>query len=141
MKNKLIWGALTLLGFSSACEELARSSDMYGPAPMYAPLYSYFSVKGRVVDPDGKPIPGIAVTVNSAIRAESDADGHFEVGGSIENDGRQILLGAMDLDGYENGFFEDAERVVDLCKDDTTDDPNDYTAEEQTFVLNPRSNE
>ncbi len=140
MKNKLIWGALTLLGFSSACEELAGSSDMYGPAPMYAPLYSYFSVKGKVVDPDGKPIPGIGIMVNGGLRTESDADGKFKVEGNVGNDGLQIRLGAVDIDGHENGLFEETARIVDLQEDDSTDEPNDFTADEQTIVMQPSSN-
>jgi hypothetical protein len=66
---------------------------------------------GRIVDVDGKPIPGAKVTVTQdghrvGIEQESDADGAFYVGGT-----HAPSHDPLDFQVHKNGYVDDSRRV------------------------------
>lgn len=74
MKRLIFW-CLSLLGFGAvSCEEFGGGGNL----DAYGTPYSTYKVSVRVVDSDGKPIPGIDVKDGKSMRslATSDQDGY-----------------------------------------------------------------
>ena len=127
LTKRLIHGILAMLGFTACtttCGDLPEPVDMYGPpVAEYGVPHVTFTYNGRVLDKNGKPIPGIKVTpiieeVPMMDQVHTDADGKVE--------GRMDWVDAWDLerigfafedeDGPENGgaFAPDTLRYKDL---------------------------
>lgn len=118
MKNKLLWFLLSLLGFGTACSDKdSNSPDDFLCA--YGTPSATFSVKGKVTDEEGKPIPGIEVSLNSDSDIQyTDAQGNFEFVKShtFHIDTKPMPLCFTDIDGPENGSFESATVDVQFTK-------------------------
>lgn len=106
--KRLIHGLLTMMGFS-ACTCVAPK--MYGtPVAEYGTPHVTFTFKGRVLDKDGNPIPGIKVTPIIEVGAAGDAQ-YTNVEGKVEGgipwvaawDKEKIGIAFEDEDGPENG--------------------------------------
>ena len=95
MKNKLIWMLLALLGFSAGCEDEMTAE--------YGCPFATYSVKGKVTDEAGAPIPGIRVSLDREYDYKyTDSDGRF----AFVNHNTSFVpetLRAEDVDGPENG--------------------------------------
>ena len=80
-------GLLAMLGFSACtttCGDLPGPVDMYGaPVSEYGVPHVAFTYKGRVLDKDGNPIPGIKVTPVIEVRAAGEAL-HTDANGQVE---------------------------------------------------------
>ena len=119
--KRLIHGLLTMLGFS-ACTCVAPK--MYGtPVAEYGTPHVTFTFKGRVLDKDGNPIPGIKVTPIIEVGAASDAQ-YTDAEGRVEGgipwvaawNKEKIGIAFEDEDGPENGgaFARDTLYYKDL---------------------------
>lgn len=147
--------ALPLLGVTAAasCEIVAPA--MYGPPPsgyedypvMYGTPTVEFSVKGKVVDSEGNPIPGIEVSQGAdsymGYKVYTAEDGTFDY--SSEDIGfemESISLTFTDLDGEENGGdFETLTKDIPVEQTDPGDgiwDNGDYAAEDIEIVMNKK---
>ena len=105
--------ALPLLGVAAvtSCEIVAPA--MYGSPPsgyddmvcMYGTPVVEFSVKGKVVDSEGNPIPGIEISHDySGHKVYTLEDGSFDY--TSEDNGFEmetVTLEFTDIDGEENG--------------------------------------
>lgn len=108
MKNKLIWMLLALLGFSAGCED--DSTVEYG-CP-----FATFSVKGKVTDEAGAPIPGIRVTLDRYHDQLTDTDGRFAFVNLRTIISPNTSLRTEDVDGPENGSYRSAEVPVTFVR-------------------------
>ncbi len=107
MKNKLIWMILSLLGFATACEKLEQAADEYGVP------YATYSVKGKVINQQGEPIPGIQVNLEHAwYLIQTDANGDFAYDKVETFPREQTRLKFTDIDGPENGSYQ--EEIVSI---------------------------
>jgi putative lipoprotein (rSAM/lipoprotein system) len=118
--------ALPLLGVAAVTScEIDPPAPMYGPPPsgyddmvcMYGTPVVEFSVKGKVVDSEGNPIPGIEISHGySGLKAKTSEDGSFDytsqdVGFEMET----VTLVFTDIDGEENGGdFQSKEVAVEV---------------------------
>ena len=107
--------ALPLLGVTAAisCDNVIESPDMYGCPPsgyedmpvMYGTPTVEFSVKGKVMDSEGNPIPGIQISHDySGQKVLTSVDGTFDY--TSEDFGFEmetVTLEFTDIDGEENG--------------------------------------
>ena len=107
--NWVLAGLLTLLGFSS-CDKTGGGAVMYGVP------HADFTIKGKVVDSKGAPIPGIQIQYAPAytgdgrtwrdiipekfIAKDGAFDNHFECFPT-----NNLRVYATDIDGAENGSF------------------------------------
>ena len=107
MKNRLIYAILSLLGLTTACSK----DDKGGVDCMYGTPIATFSVKGNVTDTDGRPIKGIRVKIGGDINTLTDEQGNFGFDKihvmSFNSDSFNGQLEFQDIDGEENGSFED----------------------------------
>lgn len=130
MKNKLIWMLLALLGFSAGCEE--DSTVEYG-CP-----YATFSVKGKVTNETGAPIPEIRVTLDRYHDQFTDTDGRFAF---VNHDIPFVpeTLRAEDVDGPENGSYRSAEVPVTFVRNPAVPSGNwyggDYIADDVDITM------
>lgn len=137
MKNKLIWMILSVLGLATACEELGETPDMYGTP------YITFSVKGKVTNTTGNPIPGILVTLEHTDypETETDANGEFVIDKWQTYIGNESPLLFTDVDGPENGgTFQEKKVHVEFVKDESAEDKETwlighYVAQEAVEVV------
>ena len=108
MKNKLIWMLLALLGFSAGCEDEMTAE--------YGCPFATYSVKGKVTDKAGAPIPGIRVSLDREYDYKyTDSDGRF----AFVNHNTSFVpetLRAEDVDGPENGSYRSAEIQVTFIR-------------------------
>ena len=103
-------GLLAMLGFS-ACTSTCGPAKLYGPPTSeYGVPHVSFTFKGRVLDKDGKPIPGIKVTPLIEVGRAGDprlTDAEGQVEGGVnwlqEWDLERVGLAFEDEDGPENG--------------------------------------
>lgn len=94
MKRRIMLAILSLLGFATACKE--EMVEMYGTPRVD------FRVRGKVTDPQGRPIPGIAVnTPYDETKALSDAEGRYDLSGHMVSSETELIF--TDTDGPENG--------------------------------------
>ncbi len=124
--KRVIHGLLAMLGFSACtttCGDLPGPLDMYGPpVAEYGVPHVEFTFKGRVLDKDGNPIPGIKVS--PLIEVGSQGTLHTDENGEVEGrlgfvqtwDLEKIGIAFEDEDGPENGgsFARDTLRFKDL---------------------------
>ncbi len=102
--NRLLSGLLLILGFS-ACDDNSNGGEV-----MYGQPYTRFEIKGKVVNVQKEPIPGIQVIVKelslSPARAldtlKTDASGEVLFKESLTSEGKFRLI-AEDIDGVQNG--------------------------------------
>lgn len=105
---------------------------MYGPPPsgyedmlvMYGTPVVEFSVKGKVVDPDGNPIQGIEISHDySSRKVYTSEDGSFDytsedIGFEMET----VTLAFTDIDGEDNGGdFQSQEVSVPVQQTEPSD--------------------
>ena len=109
--NRLIYLLLSLLGFATSCKHVA----------MYASPYSSFSFKGRVTDAKGKPVSGVSVKVGFNEEVSTDDKGEFvfdvKRSGVYGDDVVKETVDFMDVDGAENGWFDDKCIEVTFTRD------------------------
>lgn len=87
---------LSLLGFSSACNEKEKEIPVMYGTPRIA-----FRVQGKVSTADGTPVPGIEVShPELASPVYSDEEGLYTIEG---NSDPLLVLSFRDIDGPENG--------------------------------------
>lgn len=146
MKTNFYRRLISLLGFATVCS--CSQTDEYGcpipdppPMPEYGPApietYEIFSVKGKVVDTDGNPIPYISVTTRGGEHTATDTEGDFAFERVIEvrPEGNPHTLHFADVDGPANGSFEEATVVLTLHEETSTPEAGDFVAEEVTVTL------
>lgn len=121
--NKILTGILMLLGFSMIS---CNHDDEYGSP------YSTYEIKGKVVDEDGKAIPGIQVVL---IGTPSDITSSYMPCDTLQSDNKgefhqncEIPFGGYepkweiitkDIDGEQNGgLFEEKSTEVTISKKD-----------------------
>lgn len=136
MKNKLILMILSLLGLATACSEEENSCE-------YGTPYVTFSVKGKVTDTDGAPVPGIRVAVSEdayAPATTTGADGAFAFDKTPFYMGHPEKLIFTDIDGAANGEFGSKTLDVAFEKSDSKPESNwntgYYTAPDVEVCLN-----
>lgn len=110
--------ALAVLGISAvvSCEEII---DDILPAAEYGCPSMDFEIKGKVVNSEnGDGIEGIRVSVheNDYGSVLSGKGGEFVLNGS-EFPQDSLKLFATDIDGQQNGLFQDTELMVGLSKE------------------------
>lgn len=118
--------ALPLLGVTAAisCDNVIESPNMYGTPPsgyetpvMYGTPVVEFSVKGKVMDPDGNPIKGIEISHDySGHKVYTLEDGSFDYASEdIGFEMETVTLEFTDIDGEENGGdFQSKEVAVEV---------------------------
>lgn len=108
--NTLIAALLSLLGFTTACEQ---SVDEYGaPMPEYGAPSAEFIVKGSVKSAiNDANIPKIKVKMGYD-STQTDAQGRYEVSTRSYAGDQTFLVTVEDIDGAENGAFADADTNV-----------------------------
>ena len=127
VSKRIFRSILAMLGFTACtttCGDILEPQDMYGPpVGEYGVPHVTFTFKGRVLDKDGKPIPGIKVTPVIEVRAageslHTDADGQVEGGVDWMQSWNLERIGIAfeDEDGPENGgsFARDTLHYKDL---------------------------
>lgn len=124
MKNKLIYLLLSLLGLATACGD--KDDDNGGTLCMYGTPTVTFSVKGRVSDPAGKPIEGIRVKAKQEwLKTATNARGEFAFdkseATSFGDIPFKIPLVFEDVDGVQNGSFEDREVEVTFTRNEAVE--------------------
>lgn len=125
MKNKLIYLLLSLLGLATACGDKDKDDDG-GTICMYGTPTVTFSVKGRVTDPAGKPIEGICVKAkHDNPKTATNARGEFAFdkseATSFGDIPLKIPLVFEDVDGAQNGSFEDREMEVTFTRNEAVE--------------------
>lgn len=125
MKNKLIWLILSLLGFSAAaCNDNGDLPCEYGTP------YATFSVKGKVQNKAGKPIPGIEVSTPSQYATHTNEEGVFVY--NWDEWPQQLPYEATikfrDTDGAENGTYADQQLTVTFEEKDQTAGASGWSA-------------
>lgn len=142
--------ALPLLGVTAAisCDNVIESPNMYGSPPsgydtpvMYGTPVVEFSVKGKVMDPDGNPIQGIEISHDySGHKVYTLEDGTFDYASEdIGFEMETVTLEFTDIDGADNGGdFQSKEVAVPVAQTDPGDglwDNGEYAAEDVEIVL------
>jgi len=106
---------LSLLGFAAACS----GEDDPGMVE-YGTPHVTFSLKGKVTDSAGKPIPGIEVGFEDSYNpAYTDSDGRFVFADGAMwpfDEAEPQTLYFKDVDGAENGSFDNATADVVFTK-------------------------
>lgn len=137
MKDKIIRTLLVLLGFGSAsCGSIDKAINgghdggFGGAVAEYAAPMVVFSVKGRVVDAQDRPVNGISVTVETEdgwyvgedFATHSGDDGCFEGRVEFGGYGVRYTVHFSDIDGEDNGgLFADKEISITVTEDDKVD--------------------
>lgn len=115
---------LSLLGFSTACDEIIEG----GGVCMYGTPNADYKVSGKVNDKDGKPVEGIRVATewerkaeesNFAIRRDTvytDANGHYSSAFKDFPNLKKVTVTFEDIDGEKNGAFEKTSKTEDQFK-------------------------
>lgn len=108
--NALIAALLSLLGFTTACEQ---SVDEYGaPMPEYGVPSATFIVKGTVKSSvNTESIPNIKVKMGYD-STQTDVQGRYEVSTRSVAGDQTFQVTFEDIDGAENGAFADADTNV-----------------------------
>lgn len=121
--NKVLAGILTLLGFSMVS---CNTEEEYGSP------YAEYEIKGKVVNEEGKAIPGIQVVLTETpsytsssyaycdtLQSGNKGEFNRNVGiHSVGND-QKFELRAKDIDGEDNGgLFEEETTEVLFKKED-----------------------
>ncbi len=143
MKNRLIYAILSLLGLTTACSK----DDKGGVDCMYGTPIATFSVKGNVTDTDGRPIKGIRVKIGGDINTLTDEQGNFGFDKihvmSFNSDSFNGQLEFQDIDGEENGSFEDKKiEVIFIRNEDAKQEAwysGDYMAKDTNVILQTKS--
>lgn len=129
--NSIIGLLLSILGFVAAsCDTL----DEYGtPAAEYGAPYATYKVSGTVSDETSEPISGIEVVLAGEYdgisdTAYTDDEGAYEL--SIESTSSdEIPLSFNDVDGVDNGYFEDVDTVANFSDVEFTGGESWYKGE------------
>jgi putative lipoprotein (rSAM/lipoprotein system) len=108
--NAIIAALLSLLGFTTACEQ---SVDEYGvPMPEYGAPSAEFVVKGTVKSAaSSSNIPNIKVKMGYD-STKTDAQGRYEISTRSYAGDQTFLVTFEDIDGAENGAYADADTNV-----------------------------
>lgn len=118
MKNKLIWLILSLLGFSTAaCNDNSDLPCEYGTP------HVNFSVKGKVQNKAGEPIPGIEVSAPSQYATHTNEEGVFVYNWDEwppQQFPYETTIEFRDTDGAENGSYADQQLTVTFKEEDQT---------------------
>ena len=98
---------------------------------MYGVPGNFFTVDGTVTDPENQPVKGIRITVRNSSDdktdedddwldfSETDEDGKFSLfWNSFSSAGTAFYIFAEDVDGEENGLFENKTVDVEFSKKD-----------------------
>lgn len=113
----IVTALLGMLGFQS-CNIFGIGMVMYGTP------HADFNVKGRVTDEDGKPVPGARTVIDAYYgwtddlgigysnldytdTLYTDSQGHVYAAASIFDESSHVTVTVTDVDGLENGEFEE----------------------------------
>lgn len=141
MKNKLLFMILSLLGFATACSSCSDEEEFMCE---YGTPFATFSVKGKVLNKSGEPIPNIKVSVNHSSHSfvASKEDGSFILDKhqafylKSNSSGSDFNIIFTDIDGAENGQYKEHKAVVtftenpDFKSDSSWHQGDFYTNEE-----------
>lgn len=115
LKNWLLAAATGLLGINVGCHSFAA---------MYGTPWAEFEVKGRVTNQHGEPIQGISVSAYTDT-VTSNAAGRYDLTFSNVPWG-DIPLHVKDVDGTENGSYQDTVVNIPLDEVQYEDGDNDW---------------
>jgi putative lipoprotein (rSAM/lipoprotein system) len=134
--NKLLGYLLLLLGFSSACSQMA---DEYGaPYAEYGVPMATFIVKGNVVsDASDQVIPAVRV-VMPFDTVYTDQNGNYQIENQNYPTDQSFLLEFSDVDGPQNGSFETLDTTVTFSDPQFTGGDGDWNAGETEKEVNIR---
>ncbi len=93
-------------GSSMQSVSVGEASD---PAPLQIKVAPTTTVKGRVLDSSGQPVPGALVMTQASSYAQADGDGAFELPG-VASIGRTQLWASNERQEYGAVFVSDASR-------------------------------
>ena len=111
LKNWLLISLAGVLGVNVSCDQM---TEEYG-CPM-----ADFNVKGKVTDADGNAIRGIKVEMDYYCDA-TDANAYYSVrANSIPGDVSRFDVYFADIDGSENGLFENDTVGVSFTRSELT---------------------
>ena len=146
--SKIISFCLVLLGFNACGDDTS-----YGPAEYGVPSAKY-KVSGKVVSSDLKvPIDNVRVVMienaeQAYLRGDTlftDIEGKFEIN-RFDFPHSKYKVKFQDIDGEENGFFEDIEEIIEFKDSDYKDNNGGWyrgeaTKDMGTIELNPKQEE
>jgi hypothetical protein len=101
LREFLRWGALggvVFAGSTLACSPPEAGQDDDGADADATPDAP--RIAGRVVDPNGTAIAGVAIVIDGETRATTDASGAFD----LEADAAQTIVLALEADGFVRGL-------------------------------------
>lgn len=134
--SRLLAALLAMLGFTN-CDEDDGRVVAYG-----APFADY-KISGRVVSAEnGAPIPGIRISLgfpisiadlptdyfeNRVLRTQTDQDGFFQFYEENGHMDSRMRLWLHDVDGEENGLYQDANQMIYILPSDFSGGKGWYT--------------
>lgn len=132
--NGVISVLLTLLGFTTACEQ---GVDEYGtPAVEYGVPVATFIVKGTVKSETiDNPISNIRVVLNYDT-VYTDNEGNYEVKNSDFPEDQSYTLEFKDIDGATNGNYQSLDTIVDFIDPQFTGDEDNWNVGEVEKEVN-----
>lgn len=131
--KRIIAKLFQILGISSlltafGCGNSNRYIAMYGvePVDMYGTPSNFFTLDGTVTDSNGEAIKGIKITAKGNhedapsekfTSGYSNDEGHYSIRWNDYNrDDFSFIITAEDVDGEENGSFNDKTIIVDFSE-------------------------
>ena len=138
--NSLLSILLTVLGFSTACEQKA---DEYGtPADEYGTPHATFIVNGQIQSQENSTaIPNIQVIMDYDT-SYSDENGKYEAkNGGFPKD-QTFLIKFNDIDGASNGEFNSLDSIIEFKSPTFTDGSGNWdrgkTEKELNIKMKPK---
>ena len=135
--KRIIARLFQILGISSLLTAFGCTDPyvvMYGsPVDMYGTPSNYFTLDGKIVDDEQNPIKNIKVSVTtddeeknkykySEIFAYSDESGYFIIQwNDYRSSDMDFIINLEDIDGADNGSFNNKTLNANYKKDDMTD--------------------
>lgn len=127
LKNWLLVSLSGLLGFNLSCVRV----DEYGCPE------ANFNVKGKVTAPNGTPIPGIQVEMDSyGPRDTTDADGQYSVTSMSFPQTQTFNIAFSDIDSIENGLYKNDTVPVTFQRTEITGGDGHWYEGSATKTLN-----
>ncbi|MFW5657044.1 MAG: radical SAM-associated putative lipoprotein [Bacteroidota bacterium] len=131
--NGLLAVILALLGFSTSCEETRVE---------YGTPSAKFIVNGTIESKESsKPIKNLRVVMQYDT-TYSDGDGNYQVAVTDFPDDQDFQLEVADVDGPENGDYQDLDTIVQFRNPEFINGDGDWysgeTQQEINIKLNPK---
>jgi putative lipoprotein (rSAM/lipoprotein system) len=116
--NRVLSFLLFVLGFSAACSEVACE---YGAPVEYGAPHATFIVKGHVKSSQSEdPIPAIRIIMGYDT-SYTDQNGNYQAENNAFPTDQSFLLEFSDVDGPQNGLYENLDTTVEFTDPQFTD--------------------